>query len=182
LAEIADRNDAQGASSKRFSMKQPEAGGRKSGAGNRFGNSVLGDGSFRREIARQARKLGQAGGSGDRTARSLGPRTLEAAWIGDRASDGRFVQRHERATLGNQGRGRGMVRLEEPRNRGGERPPGRLITGLTCTRPRAERCLEAEACLAWTQDREIQASAGSTTARGLRPPKRREALRGERSP
>jgi len=26
LAEIAGRNDAQGASSKRFSMKQPEAG------------------------------------------------------------------------------------------------------------------------------------------------------------
>jgi hypothetical protein len=77
LAEIADRNDAQEVSSKRILEVEPEAGVGKVGAGDRFGNSGSGDGSVLRGIARQSKKLGQAGGSGDRPARSLGLRTLE---------------------------------------------------------------------------------------------------------
>jgi hypothetical protein len=80
LAKVADRNDAQEVSSQRILEVEPEPGVGKVGAGNRFGNSGSGDGSVLRGIARQSQKLEQAGGSGDRPARSLGPRTLETLW------------------------------------------------------------------------------------------------------
>jgi hypothetical protein len=44
---------------------------------------------FGEKSRRQVNKLGQAGASGDRFARSLGPSTLEALGAGDRASEGR---------------------------------------------------------------------------------------------
>jgi hypothetical protein len=55
---------------------------------------------FGEESQRQVNKLEQAGESGDRFARSLGPGTLEAPDAGDRASEGWCWERHERPKLG----------------------------------------------------------------------------------
>lgn len=79
-----------------------------------------------------------------------------------------FGERHERATLGNQGRCRGKKYLEEHGTRRGERPHRRLITGGASTRLRADRSLGAEARSEWTSDREILRAPIAPTTRGQR--------------
>jgi hypothetical protein len=81
---------------------------------------------FGEKSRRQVNKLEQAGASGDRFARSLGPNTLEALGIDLRASEGRSRERHERTTLGKPASGlEGWCawRSTEP-DEGSDRRPG----------------------------------------------------------
>jgi hypothetical protein len=86
--EVAGRADAQGASPEenRGAGAEPKSGGPD---GQPDGNPSGGEALVSRGIARQAQKLGQVGGSGDRTARPSGSETLKAVEAGERASEGR---------------------------------------------------------------------------------------------
>jgi len=62
---------------------------------------------------------------------------------------------------------RGMVSLEEPGTRGGERPSFRLITGKSSTRLRAEERLEVEARPVWPPDPQGPSSTGRGNGEGV---------------
>ena len=107
--------------------------------------------------------------------------TLKTVRIGERASEGRTSQRHERIVPGNRGwaEGRRTRRRSNP-ERGAA--AGQVHTEPVRTLLHAEQGLEVEVLPPGNGDREISARAWALTARGHSDGDEPTVLRGERTP